>query len=316
MSIKILPLPESETYENTYDAALVAVGYESRARHFFSRFRGQVVKGAALTFGDQKVFDYQRNRDFFDNLKFAFIAEDAKAVEAWVEGVFAVGGKSEDEAIKVLVDISSMTRQQIACITYFLWGQARLKSKTVCVHFVYSLAEFGTIPSSFGPIIWNGPSISQLAGWSEKPKLPCGVLLGIGYEEDLALGVIEELEAARVWAFRPKDHDPRYESAINEKNRGLFDEVPAKNFIRYSVFDPYSLFVTVETVMGLSKRSCRLIVVPFGPKIFALASCLASLCHFPEVGFWRVSGGVNQEPVDRKALGPTLCLAAVFSHKL
>jgi hypothetical protein len=315
MSIQIWPLLENETHAVRYDAALATIGYESRARHFFERFRGNVNKATACAFSEQQVLDYAANHAFFESRGFAPIAADVSAIERWARDVVVKGPPAPNEPVRVLVDISSMTRQLIAAVVFFLWRTAKSESRRISVHFVYSIAEFGPIPSTFGPIVSNGPSIQPFAGWSENSRLPCGVILGVGYEEDLALGVIEDLEAARVWLFRPKGGDPRYEEAVDAKNRGLFEEIASKNLIRYSVFDPYSVFVTVEALIGLSKRDCRLIIVPFGPKVFALSSCLAGLCHYPEVGFWRVSGGVNQEPVDRKPLGTVLGLAAVFSPK-
>jgi hypothetical protein len=138
--------------------------------------------------------------------------------------------------------------------------------------------------------------------------------LGIGYEDDLALGMLEELEVAEVWGFRPRDHDLRYDSAIDQRNLGLFEEIPPSNLIKYSVFDPYSLFVSVESLIALAKYKYRLILVPFGPKIFALSGCLACLTHYPEIGFWRVSGGANTSPVDRKPLGDILMIRASFSR--
>jgi hypothetical protein len=313
MSIRVWPLRENETHTLQYDAALTTIGYESRARHFFESFSGRVNKGTVCAFSEQRVWDYPENQAFFRNLGFTQIPATVNGIEQWAREVCANEATAQHEPVRVLVDVSSMTRQLISAVAFFLYHCSKDSSREVSAHFVYSAAEFGAIPSTFGPIVANGPSIRPLAGWSENPRLPCGLILGIGYEEDLALGVIEDLEAARVWAFRPKGDDRRYQEAINEKNRGLFEEIAPENLIHYSVFDPYSIFVTVETLIGLSKRDCRLIIIPFGPKIFAISSCLAALCHYPEVGFWRVSGGVNQEPVDRKPLGPIPSVAAVFT---
>jgi len=208
--------------------------------------------------------------------------------------------------------VSCMTRLLIASTCYELAQLAGTLNHPILVDFVYSCAAFGQVPTIDGPITTNGPAIQPLAGWPKKPASTLGVVIGIGYEEDLALGVIEELEPTSVWAFRPKDHDPRYEQEIETRNRGLFDEIPPANIIRYSLFDAFSLFCSVEALIGLAKNKCRLVVVPLGPKIFALVGCLATLRHHPAVGFWRVSNGENLTPVERRASGRLVTIRALF----
>ena len=307
MKPKVFHLSGPEEREITYDFALATVGYESRARHFFQKFQGRVKNGTVCMFEEQQMLDYKANEDFFKVRKFKPIAASTTAVRAWATEVFKI---PENGTISVLVDISSMNRNLIAAVCFHLLHAAQTAKRAVAVDFVYSPAEFGDIPDTFGPVVFNGPCLDELAGWPPMPALPCGLVLGIGYEEDLALGVIEDLEAARVWAFRPKDHDPRYDDAINARNRGLFEEIAPANLIRYSIFDPFTLFTSLEALIGLSKSEYRMIIVPFGPKIFALASCLAALFHYPMIGFWRVSGGANIQPVDRRASGSILGLSA------
>jgi hypothetical protein len=310
MKLQIRPLQQPEARARWYDFGLAAVGYESRSRHFFEQFGGGVKAGSACAFETQQVLDYRRNFQFFGAKGFAPIAARAAEIRSWARSVCATENK---EPISVVIDVSSMTRQLIAAASFYLFHFAQAAKRSLSVDYVYSLAKFGDIPSTFGPIVFNGPSIDALAGWPGEPALPCGLVLGIGYEDDLAIGMIEELEAAQVWAFRPKDHDARYDAAIDERNRGLFTEISPSNLIRYSIFDPYSVFTSVEGLIGLSKAEYRLIIVPFGPKIFAVASCLAALVHHPAVGFWRVSGGANLEPVDRKPLGTVLGITASLS---
>ncbi len=311
MKIRAFPLPESVITDGQYDCGLAAIGYESRAKFFFSSFSGSVLKRDACAFEKQRGLHFDDNLKFFQSNGFIVTSTGVDKISGWVATLNGVK-PLKTGPLRVVVDISSMTREMIATVCYYLAASFEKSAEGVEVDFIYSIAEFGEIPKSFGPIVSNGPAISQLAGWSQHPRLPCGLILGIGYEEDLALGMIEDLEAGQVWAFRPKDHDSRYDIAIDERNRGLRDEIRSENIIRYSVFDPYSIFVSVEALVGLARNDFRLVIVPFGPKIFSLASCLVSLRHYPEVGFWRVSGGVNQEPVDRKALGKTLGLRVLF----
>jgi len=314
MKLQILPFHITPTFSCEYDACIVAIGYESRSRFFYNKYPVTSRLKSGLVFSEQHVLDFDTNFKFFKKEGFSCEQAELSTIKALINKIFEAGPTCGRDSLRVLVDISSMTRQLISAISFFLMENALTFKMEARADFVYSIAKFGEIPSKYGPIVSNGPSIRQLAGWSPNASLPCGVVLGIGYEQDLALGLIEDLEASRVWAFRPCGHHHNYDLAIDKSNVGLFDEIPRNNQTLYSVHDPYTLFAALETLFGLNKRDIRLIVAPFGPKIFTLASSLAALMHYPEIGIWRVSGGTNQEPVDRVAAGSIPALSAIFKY--
>lgn len=311
MNLKINPLSENSILQN-YHFAAVCVGYESRARHAFEKRAIDAHSKAMFVFSEQRVLDFQRNFDFFKKHEFKETDATVNAIRAWVNDFGKLAIHDHLDTISVIVDISSMSRLLIGAICFEISELVRKTKFRVDVDFTYSIAKFGSVPDVFGPITANGPALPSLGGWARTPSAPCGLILGIGYEEDLALGTIEELEASEVWGFRPKDHEHGYDEAIDLRNKGLFDEISPGNLVRYSVFDPFTLFISLESLIALSKSDYRLIVVPFGPKIFALAGCLAVLCHYPEVGFWRVSGGANLQAVDREPRGEILGLTVSF----
>lgn len=313
MNLQINPFYPSEGRQVEYRYAIAAVGYESRARYYFESTQTTAHERIMFVFSDQRIIDFSKNLNFFESHGFKSVNATAPAIKGWAGGLQEIVNAEHLEDVYVIVDISSMNRLLIASLCYEIAQIAIKMERRVNVDFVYSIAKYGVVPEFCGPIVTNGPALASLGGWSKSPSVPCGIILGIGYEEDLALGIIEELEASEIWGFRPKDHEKRYDEAIDRRNQGLFDEISAANLVKYSVFDPFSLYVSIESLIALTKSAYRLIVVPFGPKIFALASCLAVLRHYPEVGFWRVSGGANLEAVDREPLGKVLGLHVTFS---
>lgn len=314
--LTVQPLDVHEGLRSDYHSAIGCVGYESRSRYFFENKKIIKAFGASLVFEKQRELAFAENQEAFrrQNFEEFSIDGDSAQCERQFEKLFecireAEGASSRSET-RLIVDISSMTRQMIALTC--LHSATLLPNHTVICDFIYSPAAFGELPDMDGPILSNGPVASRFAGWCSMPGAPCGLVLGIGYEEDLALGVIEDLEAGAVWAFRPINPDARYDEAIETHNRGLFDVISLNSLVRYSLDDPYALFASVEQLVALSKSDYRVIIVPLGPKVFSLASSLACLANYPEVGLWRVSAGPNLKPVERKPTGELVGLRAVF----
>ena len=65
-----------------------------------------------------------------------------------------------------------------------------------------------------------------------------------------------------------------------------------------------------ETYGIMQKR--RPIIIPFGPKIFALVSMLVAYMHHPSVAVWRVSSGRGLHPEDKTSSGVVVGLKTIF----
>ena len=70
----------------------------------------------------------------------------------------------------------------------------------------------------------HGPVTNWYAGWSGGQS-PVVAFIGIGYEEDRALGVFEYLEPGDAWAFIPEGEDAKYDVQLRTRNGLLFDEI-------------------------------------------------------------------------------------------
>lgn len=292
------------------------MGYESRASHFYSSVSTTSQKSTALVFGSQQLLGFKDNESQFEKMGFNFVqaSTDKETLESSLQNLFAeiirLATEANESEVRILIDISSMTRQMISLLSFY--AASTPCSCTIICDYVYSPAQFGELPNVEGPILSDGPVTEKLAGWCSVLGAPCGVILGIGYEPDLALGVIEDLEAGEVWAFRPTNSDVNYEDAITRHNRGLDQNVRAANTIRYSIYDPYALYVSLNQLVRSARHEYRTIIVPFGPKIFSLCATIATLSNYPEIGLWRVSAGPNLTPVDRIPTGEIVGLRVSY----
>jgi hypothetical protein len=70
----------------------------------------------------------------------------------------------------------------------------------------------------------------------------------------------------------------------------------------------------MNSLVDTLKPHFNTILIPFGPKLFALMSLLVATLH-DDVGVWRVSSGTLEAPVSRKPSGHIISVSVVFTKK-
>jgi len=298
-----------------YDAIICCAGYETRARYAISTLSPAAKYKVVLVFEGDKSDNLVTNREFFETAGYRLIPAVPSQIDIVLKDVVQNVNALQKDDLSLCVDISSMNRKLIAQAVYSAAEVADQVGRSLTVDFLYSLAEYSDPGAPGRPICHRGPVIPEFAGWSDQPGDPCVAIVGIGYEADLALGTIEELEASEIWAFRPTGHDPRYDIAIDEANKGLFDLIPSGHIFKYSITEIFELFLHLESLVAGTLQSERPVLIPLGLKMFALCSFFVALQHFPNVAVWRVSAGQFAEPVDRIPSGAIQVITGHFSSR-
>ena len=294
-----------------YSVLLGSVGYESRARYLCSRLanRAQVRLAPAFTFS--RVLEYQSNLGKLRRLGFNIEELADEAFPDWV--IANVIPPVDASDLPACVDISSMTRARIAST---VWAFATAGSaRAYTVDFVYAPAKFTRPPSAPVPIEEVGPVSPEFAGLETDPAFPTVAVVGVGYEVDKAVGACEFLDPGSIWALKPKGPEDLYNSAVEEANKDFWAILPKHNIRSYEVDNPFGTFVALESMVFGLLADARPLLVPLGPKIFALVSMLVALTHYDRVGIWRVSSGTSEVPVDRKPAGRVVALRVRFDSQ-
>lgn len=307
--IAVSRLDPEEVSQGQYAAFLAAVGYERRARYACQRLTPQAALKAAPAFAERHACEFDENRRWFSTAGFDVqVVKDDKA-EQWSQAWLAGVGEDANNALRIGVDVSSMSRLRLASIVAAVM---RLDSTaSVTLDFVYSLAEWSAPSEEPEPIVSAGPVLPCFAGWSTEPDLPIVAVIGLGYEPEKAVGAYEFLEATRLWAFVPTSGDPLYTRDVNRANGSLLKRVRPAQRITYDVDQPLTCFGTLESVVSGAFECGRPVLLPFGPKVFALCSLLVSCVH-RGVPVWRISSGQYGPALDRVASGEIVGLRAVF----
>jgi hypothetical protein len=199
---------------------------------------------------------------------------------------------------RMLVDVSSLTRSRLAAVIDHL--RSRMLSCAFSVDFYYTLAQYDPPPREVPLNSHVGPVTPAFAGWTNDPDRGVAAIVGLGYEEDKALGAVEHVQAVEIWTYIPSSPIGQYSTALAKANRTLLDAVSRDHQLTYAVSNPLYLYAELESLIYRLCQQRNVILFPFGPKIFALCSILASCAH-PDAAVWRVSAEGLEDATDRLA---------------
>jgi hypothetical protein len=297
---KVRPFDLHTITGSEYDLFIGTIGYEHRARYIPEHLKIRAAQRIAVGFESDQIYNYEENSLWYRSANFEiYHLGDEPFGRLLAERLTNIARKPKGrDAVRLCVDISSMTRIRMAMLMRLL-ADARLGT---CLEadFLYATASFSPPPSSSVPNRHVGPVLPSFSGWWTAPERPLAAAVGLGYEENKALGAVEHIQASSIWTFQPISPIDAYTPALDQANRTLLNLVPSENKFNYRVDRPFDGFVELESFTFGITRNHNLVLLPFGPKIFALCALMVGLLH-PEVAVWRVSGA--EEPADRRASG-------------
>lgn len=195
-----------------------------------------------------------------------------------------------------------------ACVDLLL---GELRDRRLSVHFIYSSGKFVAPPSEVVQNQSIGPIGAAFSGLLSTPELPPEIVVGLGYETGKALGAVEYLQCSDLWLFVPVSSEPRFEDEVQRVNKLLLEQVGTTRTVRYRVEDPAGTYADLRSVlMGMSNRA-NPILLPLGPKIFALI-CLLVAMEDKSTSVWRASQGQYEVAVPREASGHATVLRVTY----
>lgn len=306
--------PTASPKHDQYDAAIVAVGYERRAKHAYEMLAPESRVKIGVHFSNLSQGSYKSNLSFFTQRDFEcvpFPFWNGGFVQTRIMESRRINyAKCEVRDVRVFVDISSMSRFMLASVVVMLWKLSF--DVPVIVDFVYSVAAYTPPHPEMEQIANAGPVLPEFSAWGS-PHVPTAAIIGLGYELHKALGILEFIEPAQVWVLQGRSPDPKYDRGVDKANRLLCEGLPSKSIIQYRVAQPLECYSAVESLVAGVSREFRPVLVPFGPKVFALCCMLTAVNHYPAAAVWRVSSELASPVVDRRPAGPIFGLTARFS---
>ena len=311
-AISVDRLPD-DWQSNRRNLVLASVGYEQRARFVCETHILDAFLKVAAGFANQRVLEYAANIGWFDSNGFEVQEVSDEKFRIWIETLLSrvstTASAEPASPIRILVDISCMSRKRMAHTIAALRDCPG--SSQFLVDFVYALAAYTPPGEQVLPNTYVGPITSDFAGWWNEPDRTLSAIVGLGYEQDKALGAVEYLQAQDVWLFQPVSEEPRYTSALAKANGTLLGSTDSRHLFIYRLHDPLESYSKLRSlVLGLLTKH-NVVFLPFGPKLFVLYSLLIA-ADDPDIAVWRVSA-TSEKPANAMAFGTCYGLRVSFS---
>lgn len=287
--------------DKNFDILFTALGYEQRCIFIPQKFENKYKQGVCFQFQDRQQFSYLSNLEFYKNAGFDFIPWTGICNrDQLIELLMPIDTEDQEaRIIQVAIDISAMNRQMVANIIYTLAHTSFKHDFEVSV--LYAPAQY-TDPVDEMPIMKiAGPVIPEYAGWYINPSDPLYAIIGLGYENGKALGILEFLDVANAWLFKPLGSDESFINKVDAVNHDLISSLGQSKVINYKLSDPYDTFIKLQSLIEGLQKNNRIILIPFGPKLFNVICLILAEIYFDQIAVWRVSAGDQEQPKDHKA---------------
>ncbi len=292
------------------DIFLAASGYEARAIYALGHIRPELIPAkVAFGFTDRITPERQDNDRAFDRAGVLVVATSGDSGDTVLEVVQDLLGKCQGDEIQMLIDYSSMTRTWYAAIIKAILSVE--DKKRIASYFIYTPAQFGE-PQEIAPNASVGP-IPGFCGL-DIPDLPSALVIGLGYEKERALALVEYVDPAVCFAFYTDPAlDQRYRDVVLRNNADLLSALPKDRICSHPLADMQWTGNLLLSLYSALRDDYRVILAPLGVKPFSLL-CLLLTARYGDVDVWRVTAGTKTAPQERKPIGPLLILKAVFER--
>ncbi len=282
-----------------YDLFIGALGYEPRSTFAYKNLLNPPSKTLIIAFPDRHVGGYDQARLELQHLEVEPVELQDSEVGKYLRTRFeeSFGESSE---ISIALDISSMTRTRMATILEEIFELARRYRVDLDIY--YAPSRYVPPVEHAGPLTFLGPVSNSFAALQSDPELPTIAIVGVGYEDERGLGVIEYLEASDAWILVPVGFDDDFDRAMNGANRHLLSRMSERR-LNYNPTDPVRVFQSVQSLAHSLREDYRVVMVPMGPKILAMCCLMVALGSDGRDAVWRASVGESGEPKFAEASG-------------
>lgn len=303
------PITMQQLRADPVDVFIYGLGFETRSIAAAKR-QPVATKICAIQMPEVRVHSYSRNVAFARANNHAIFD---KVGEMFSSAICPIIGEYDDRPLSIRFDVSSVNR---IVMYQILIGLSVNLREFDTVEIIYCPAAFSEPDWQFPQIESIGPAVGEMTAFNSDPRKPLCLLLGLGFDPGISMGIISQLEPRLSFCLWGSGVDARFDAAVRRANFDFDYPGFTVKTIPYLIKDPLSTYSYVENIVFGLKTDFNIVMVPMGPKIFALLSGLVALAHCGEMAIWRVSHR-REHPADARpsslAVSATIDVARLIS---
>jgi hypothetical protein len=272
-----------ELISSRYDVMIFSYCAHERWNWLLSKVQAHVDRKILLLFDDADTLfsgdNYFESLDVFGIETRRYRSDDTSGIEELMSELIR---KANGEEFRILIDYSSMSRPWYsAVIKSFLKSDLYAEGKLL-VYFVT------TPPTYFDPpaVIEVGDQGPMLEHSVIPGKKKLALILGLGYEARPALKLVSRLKPDQLFLFYADPHfHPQFLENEMDLNKKLIQQAGEEHLHPYPVQDIEKTDHILTSLILKLRQTHHIIIVPLGPKVFALNSLLIQ-SRFPDIEVW------------------------------
>jgi hypothetical protein len=263
-----------------------ALGFEHRSVELIRQKLVRAKKTVSFAFETPGILSYDDNARICETHNTQRIPASANARSVVRECLSSM----KKSRASVVVDISSLNRRLIAELLLEICASRDLIESFQIVYTPQQYVEPEAGFSKIGPMQAMAP---ELTAFDSDPDKPIALMLGLGFEYGLGLGLIDLVEPERTVCFKATGFDQRYEDAVKRANFD-FQFLTANLLVRsYTLIDPLAAYSELNNVAYGLLSSHRIEIVPLGPKLFTAFAILLSLTFLGQITVLRIPSNMS-----------------------
>ncbi len=197
------------------------------------------------------------------------------------------------DELKIIIDYSCMTKSWYYVIMLYL-ANKEVPLKKISCFFSYTPSKFSE------PLLPKANSdISPLPGKISIPNnRPKALIVGLGYEENKAQGIIDQIDPAKVFLLYSKPTlDEKFTNAIETNNENVINSFKETTYT-YDFSSLIDIENKLKAIYYKYNKEYSIIISPIGPKPFTFISMILSILY-NDIEIWRIGSGEDINPYPR-----------------
>lgn len=271
-------LSSAAVSSSEYDLCLYGLGFETRSPFVAGLLNSR--RTIALQMPRIDLHAFERNVAFAKTRKHHIISDFYSYLDNELSSHFA-----RSTSLTIAFDISSLNRVMMLAILTRLARLVRPSDKL----------EIYYCPAAYAPPDWRFPQIEKLGpvshdftAYDARPDLPLCLVMGLGFEPGVSMGIISQLEPRMSYCFWGSGIDRRFDRDVKRANFDFGFPGFTTRSVSFPMENPQSSYLLLESLTAGLLDRYNIIFVPMGPKLFSFLAGLVGLTYRGKVAVWRV----------------------------
>jgi hypothetical protein len=268
------------------DVCFYGLGFETRSTHVVGLLNSRRVFALQMPFVN--IHSYSKNVIFARTRKHEIVTDFEKFLRDQIQKLF-----SEGVPVSIALDISSLNRTMMMSLLAQIAACIRCEDR---LSIYYSAAAYREPDWRFPQIDRIGPVIPEFTAYDSNPLLPLCLILGLGFEPGVSMGIINQLEPRLSYCFWGSGVDVKYDADVQRANFDFDFPGFRTKTVSFPVKDPRASYFLLESLTAGLIGRYNVLFVPMGPKIFSLLTALIGLTYRGKVAIWRAQQPMLSPP--------------------